>query len=149
MAHYLQQETGAFHLLTGSDFTTSLQTLSAVISSDILSTGSATFPVGPTVTLGSTGTWLVNATLCYVDTAAAKNVQCIIGDGNVVYASAAGSVSANNTWGCTSMSAIVVSTSASIFASARVSGGSATFSMVANKSNFGLDTSITAVRLVG
>ena len=149
MAHYLQQETGAFHLLTGSDFTTSIQALSAFLSSDVLSTRATTFPVGSVVTLGSTGTWLVTGTVSYTDTAAAREVATCITDGTVNYASGAGAVSVAGFWGSTSLSAIVVSTSANIYISARTSVGSATFSMVSNKSNCGFDTSITAVRLVG
>ena len=149
MAHYLQQETGEFQLLSSVDFSTSLQSQTAFLSSDTTSTSTSVYPAGPTVTLGSTGTWLVSGTVSYVDTAGARNVGCAITDGTVIYASAAASVSAASIWNATSLSAIIVSTSASIYISALPITPVTSFKMSANKSGSGMDTSITAVRLVG
>ena len=148
MAHYLQQETGEFQLLSSVDFSTSLQSQTAFLSSDTTSTSTSVYPAGPTVTLGSTGTWLVSGTVTYTDSAATRNVGCAITDGTVIYASATGSVGAND-WQATALSAIIVSTSASIYISAIPLTPVTTFKMAANKSGGGMDTSITAVRLVG
>ena len=149
MAHYLQQETGEFQLLGAADFSTSFQSFSAFLSTDTTSTSTSVFPVGASVTLGATGTWLVNGTVTYVDSAGARNVRCAITDGTVIYASATGSVSAASIWSATSLSAVIISTSASIYISASPVTPVTSLLMSANKSGGGMDTNILAVRLVG
>ena len=148
MAHYLQQETGEFQPIGSADFSTSLQSFSAFLSSDTTSTSTSVFPVGASVTLGSTGTWLVNGTVTYTDSAGARFVSIGITDGTVVYASAVDTISAAGNYQATSLTAIIPSTSASIFISARPLVPVTTFKMIANGAGLGLDTSITAVRLV-
>ena len=149
MAHYLQEETGEFEPLGAADFSTSFQSFSAFLSTDTTSTSTSVFPVGPSVTLGATGTWLVNGTVTYTDSAGGRFASCAITDGTVIYASALGSLSAATYYQATSLTAIIPSTSASVYISARPMTPVTTFKMVANVTGSGMDTSITAVRLVG
>ena len=62
---YLQQATGAFRVVSGSDLSTSvalpLQYISSVLSSNITTTSTSVWATGQQVSQGSSGTWFVTA----------------------------------------------------------------------------------------
>ena len=90
MAHYLQQETGAFQPIGASDLSTAIQIFSSSLSTNSNSTSTSVYVIGAQVTQGSSGTWLVYGQVTVQDTAAGRGFSVLLSDGITTIASGSG-----------------------------------------------------------
>lgn len=143
--------TGAFTLdygITRSSqaLKATLTTGSSAISGDVALNNTANYFDGPSVNLGTTGTWFVHGTVTVLDTAATAAIYAKLWDGTTVISSAAG-VSANTTRGvCISLSGIITSPAANVKISCR-DVDAATGKILFNQTGNSKDSHITAVRI--
>ena len=157
MAHYLQQETGAFRLISGTDISTSapatLQNYTAQATAGGTSTTTNfTIVPGCTLTQGSSGTWLVTGSANFVNTASASQWCLRMTDGTTADASAViiaegfAAVPAANLYGLMSLTGIATSPSSQLTlqytpSSATATAGTTTLALTSPVNQ------ITAVRI--
>lgn len=131
---------------TAGVISTKANTVTNSLSGNVSLSNTANYFTGPTVSQGTSGTWLASGTVTLGDTSAAATFYCRLTDGTTVIASSATQTYATDRVVSLALSGVLASPAGNIKIECRDSTSTSGY-ISANLSTNGKDSTLTAIRL--